>query len=324
MLRFFAAFYVFVFHINIRTKVDLFPELNTSISNGAIGMSIFFTLSGFVLMYNYYGNITKNYFRKRIARIYPAYIFCGLITLPFLINSNDFPVVITSISLYVLSLQAWFYQAFSIWNFGGTWSISVEMFFYAMFPLLLNYINDKNVIPLLVLSYISTSIIIPVSLQLSDEILFPVYYSNPVYRLPEFIFGMCIAKLFISGVKIKHWQVIITTAIFIYTTTFNNIGYMQNNFIIIPAIGVALLYLSTIDIPKNKITSSLIYLGEISYSFYLMQMPIMMYLDKYKDSFFRQNGLLSWGLVLLINLGLAIICYSFIEKRSYFRKMIIR
>ncbi len=66
ILRFIAAFYVFIFHINMRVPVNFGELLNKTISNGVIGMSIFFMLSGFVLTYNYYGSLSKNYFRKRV------------------------------------------------------------------------------------------------------------------------------------------------------------------------------------------------------------------------------------------------------------------
>ena len=49
ILRFIAAFYVFIFHINMRVPVNFGELINKTISNGVIGMSIFFMLSGFVL-----------------------------------------------------------------------------------------------------------------------------------------------------------------------------------------------------------------------------------------------------------------------------------
>lgn len=215
--RFVAAFYVFIFHANLRAPIDLGGYFNGVVSNGAIGMSLFFVLSGFVLTYNYHSGVTKDYLIKRIKRIYPAYIFTGLITLPLLFLVDGHFVVgkiIASIVLYVFSIQAWFYQAFNVWNFGGTWSVSVEMFFYIMFPTLLILLRRNNTINILLLSYLATSIIIPVSELIGGHLLFPVYYSNPIYRFPEFIFGMACAKLMLDGFRIKFYFFVGAVSIF--------------------------------------------------------------------------------------------------------------
>ena len=48
-LRFVAAFYVFLFHIHIRMPLTENTFLAGIIGQGAIGMTIFFVLSGFIL-----------------------------------------------------------------------------------------------------------------------------------------------------------------------------------------------------------------------------------------------------------------------------------
>ncbi len=138
ILRFIAAFYVFIFHINMRVPVNFGELINKTISNGVIGMSIFFMLSGFVLTYNYYGSLSNNYFRKRIARIFPAYLFCGLLTLPFLLSSDaSFLKMIASIFLFVTGMQSWIYQTFDFWNFSGIFGQYQWNCFYALFPFLI-------------------------------------------------------------------------------------------------------------------------------------------------------------------------------------------
>ncbi|HFT5251501.1 TPA: acyltransferase family protein, partial [Escherichia coli] len=136
IFRFVTAFYVFLFHCNLRYKADISDWLQSVINNGAIGMSFFFVLSGFVMAWASRNGIKENYYRSRIARIFPAYLAMGLITAPFLFEYN-----ITQITTYVLlfltTAQSWFPDSFSQWNFGGSWSVSTEMFFYLVFPFLL-------------------------------------------------------------------------------------------------------------------------------------------------------------------------------------------
>lgn len=75
IFRFVVAFYVFIFHCNIRYSVDFRVYLGNGINelilkfikNGAVGMSFFFVLSGFVLAYASRNGLRKDYFRARIA-----------------------------------------------------------------------------------------------------------------------------------------------------------------------------------------------------------------------------------------------------------------
>lgn len=85
-LRFVAAFYVFLFHIHIRWPLANDPFLNNILGQGAIGMSLFFMLSGFVLAYRYADGRTslKDYLTNRFARIYPIYVAAALVTVPWI------------------------------------------------------------------------------------------------------------------------------------------------------------------------------------------------------------------------------------------------
>ena len=310
ILRFIAAFYVFIFHINMRVPVNFGELINKTISNGVIGMSIFFMLSGFVLTYNYYGSMSNNYFRKRIARIFPAYLFCGLLTLPFLLSSDaSFLKMIASIFLFVTGMQSWIYQTFDFWNFSGTWSISVELFFYALFPFLIKNINKNNVIYVLLFSYLSSALLIPLSDIIQGPVVWSVYYATPIYRLPEFVVGVCIAILFLNGYRVNHYTWLLSILLFLYATTQQNNNSMGVNYLTIPAISIMLLHLAKINIKNNIVNRAIIYFGDISYSFYLMQLPILYYLDHNKNSFILNYGLFSWFVLFVINTAMASLSY---------------
>lgn len=324
ILRFFAAFYVFIFHINMRAPVDFGSHLNKTISNGAIGMSIFFMLSGFVLTYNYYDSQLLDYFKKRIARIYPAYLCCGIISLPFLFTDNlTSGQIISCLVLYLVCMQAWIYQSFSLWNFGGTWSVSVEMFFYSLFPYILKIINKDNLIFITLFAYGFSAVLVPISLIIGGPTVGSVYYATPIFRLPEFIVGICAAMYFINGKRINNITFYISVAMFFYATTLSDVN-MDTNYLIIPTLALIICYLGNLEITKNILTSCLIYLGDISYSFYLMQLPLLMYLDRNPDTFLRTHGIASWILVFLLNLAMAMLCWHFIEKNSILRSFFLR
>lgn len=324
IFRFIAAFYVFVFHVDMRIPVEMHPFVKGVIGNGAIGMSFFFVLSGFILTYNYNKGVSDNYYRKRIARIFPAYIFCGLITLPILLigtESDTMGIIksLTSVLLYSTATQAWFYPAFSQWQFGGTWSVSVEMFFYALFPLLLGISNTKNLNKLAIIAFIATSSIIPVSLLYTDGLMFTVYYATPIFRLPEFVMGIVAAKYMMNGVRFGHVSFFISVCVILFLSTINNIGFMQYNVILVPCICVILIYLS--NIKSRAILKPLIHLGEISYSFYLMQVAGFMILDHIHPDIIYKAGIIGWVAMFVIFTLMAQLSYSLFEKRNSFAKL---
>lgn len=52
-LRFVAAFYVFLFHVQLRAPIAENTCIVAFLSQGAVGMAIFFMLSGFILTHRY-------------------------------------------------------------------------------------------------------------------------------------------------------------------------------------------------------------------------------------------------------------------------------
>lgn len=145
--RFIAAFYVFLFHVEIR--VPLFGEgiMGDFMREGAVGMTMFFVLSGFILSYAYQkAEIDiRQFFWNRFARVYPIYLLAALLALPWLyiemrgesVSGGIWQAIIIAMTLLVFGLflvQAWLPQTFSFWNNSASWSISNEAFFYSVFP----------------------------------------------------------------------------------------------------------------------------------------------------------------------------------------------
>jgi peptidoglycan/LPS O-acetylase OafA/YrhL len=74
-LRFFAALHVVCFHFLAFKIVSGERWLGQISSIGYVGVSFFFVLSGFILVYTYAGRDipARDFWRARFARIYPAF-----------------------------------------------------------------------------------------------------------------------------------------------------------------------------------------------------------------------------------------------------------
>lgn len=84
-LRFFAAFAVFSYHF-LQYGVGGRPQwLRTLVGSGYLGVTLFFILSGFILVYVYHDTdltrpeTRREFFVHRIARIYPVYLLAWLL-----------------------------------------------------------------------------------------------------------------------------------------------------------------------------------------------------------------------------------------------------
>ena len=110
----------------------------------AIYNSYFFILSGFVMVvaYGQKKDLNKTlFFKNRLARIYPLYILATILMILFFVLAK-IGVDATVVILNIFMLQAWIPSMATAVN-AQTWSISVECFFYLLFPFLLQSVYKK-------------------------------------------------------------------------------------------------------------------------------------------------------------------------------------
>ena len=229
-IRFFAALWVALFHLQ---AMHAFTFTNTALARlasiGYSGVSFFFVLSGFILVYTYSGRTIRlrDFWQARFARIYPAFAFVLLITAPSFLfvcarmRAHDPHLFLPewawtafhlpiAIPLCLTLLESWLPQTALAWNMPA-WSLSVEAFFYLLFPLLLARLNRLSR-PLLfailpagclltlcaTLAYLHLQPLAPGDDPFKDLRLWTnVLKFNPLVRLPEFLIGMATGLLFL-------------------------------------------------------------------------------------------------------------------------------
>lgn len=320
-LRFVAAFYVFLFHIHIRWPISSHFFAKNVLDQGAIGMSLFFMLSGFVLAYRYADEraTIKYYLINRFARIYPIYAVAALVTLPWLgINyvGNSLIDAIKCISQIMLLLvsnifliQAWFPQYFGFWNDGGSWSISVEAFCYILLPFLLPSLSKFSMKRLFLIGAVCwfLAVLPGLSAAMFSSPTNVVYYSMPIFRLPEFLIGTCTYLAIRLGFACR-WGASLQVAILVVFLLYLGAAgaamplYVGHNWIALPVIAFIIFSLSN---GKGLVAAILtsrafVWLGKISYCFYSFQSLIILLLISHHDKLIQAVPALSNNKLLAI------------------------
>lgn len=176
---------------------------------GVVAVSFFFMISGFVLTWTHRdGDRPRAFYQRRFARIAPVYWLTLVITLPVFIAVSPDGLGETLLHALpsVIGIQTWFpdHKVFYGGNSPG-WSISVEVFFYALFPLLMLLPARVwcarwwwAVLPALVL-------LIPLTIRLSgpsSDTTHALQHVYPVLRLPEFVAGIVLAHHVRAGRRV--------------------------------------------------------------------------------------------------------------------------
>lgn len=330
-LRFVAAFYVFLFHIQIRTPFVENEFAIAFLSQGAVGMTIFFMLSGYILTHRYTGKhfSDRDFVVSRFARIYPVYIVSFVLAVPMLyFQFDDLRFGIWSalaqigviIFCVLFMIQAWFPMLFSYVNNSASWSLSVEAFFYSTFLLIHRRIAGLRVRHQATLVFMlwTVSVVTAIAYYAFENRPQPglmIFYAMPIFRLSEFMIGMCIYHIVKRNLNARLYASrlapILLAFSIVYLATFGPLLpiYIGHNWIIIPLVATVLVALSQ-EVPsrgKAMFSSGLmVYLGKISYCFYCFQFHVLAALTFLMPDYKNQGVT-----YFLLCLGVLLICSSF-------------
>lgn len=338
--RFIAALGIVFFHYYSLHYPFNIPFIQKFVHFSYIFVTYFFLLSGFILVVSRKTpkiNI-KSYVYGRIGRIYPVYVFSMLLTIGLLIikTNHSTQLDINQLLLEIFMIHAWIpIYAGGAYNYPD-WSLSVEIFFYASFPLLLNLITNistpKKII-LAFLVYFASLFVTNYCLRQNYSELFIYYF--PLLHLSSFIIGMIgamIFKKYYTFLLLKKTLIhtaslgaFIVLAIFISTDNPFVLSYSRNT-LLAPFF---LLVIYSLALSKGFLTTLFtktifIYLGEISYSIYILQCPIMILLkDVIGETFNIGNGKIHQLLYLPALLIFSALTYKYIEvpSRTFFKKL---
>lgn len=203
--RFVAAIIIVIYHYRYASAAQSIEFVHWPIFNGVQMVTFFFVLSGFVNYLAYGGKPgSKNAFNlprftaSRIARVYPLYFFAFIIALFAFSAAGQMPSV-TVFLLHLTTMQAWVPEYAQTLNF-VTWTISVDIFLYAIFPPVLYWMHKTStqfstVVVVNIMLYVVTQIILSGVLSQADYPGEPSTAHNlthnfPLFHLSSFCLGM--------------------------------------------------------------------------------------------------------------------------------------
>jgi peptidoglycan/LPS O-acetylase OafA/YrhL len=317
---------------------------------GYLGVDFFFVLSGFIIAYVHQRDAAAlsarsvlHFYGLRLARMYPVHLLtlCGLAVIVFAggrvgftpTHPDDFRAIDFVYNL--LLVQSWGVADDIHWNFPA-WSISCEWFVYLLFPLLalgLNRIASTRQALFWLGAEIAVFVLAYIFFFLGDlDLQFDGGHFSQfaLARVSlEFTAGaLCYTLTNFIDMRAWPWTAVVFAAI---------LGAIMlsdtpaRDLAIVAVFALAILAGS---VPSNLITGvlslpALVYLGEISYSLYMVHVPIRMTLGKILEPRIAAASMpLAWAMGIafcLVTFAAAAASYHIVEvpARRWLRRQVL-
>ena len=249
-------------------------------------VDLFFVLSGFVL----YPQLKKVYINRKNIKIF--YIRRWIRTLPiFFIALISFSIIFHKFDSDTLKYLFFIQKVFPNFLLSDymivAWSLSVEEWFYLIFPIFLILFNRINIIKIFIFFLILIYVLKFISLINFSDANF--YRTGTFLRLDAILFGALVAHYYEIIKKMKYTNIILFSLLFVYFYFQNfflqNIGSVQ--FIYVILLQLISIFSIIFFINQNEIISHK-YLNKIfkllanqTYSVYLFHFIFIYFIKVY-------------------------------------------
>ena len=327
-LRFIFAIMVFLAHCYV---IDSWFDIHF-FKEGFVGVSFFFVLSGFIIAYNYQRKLGEKKITKRtfwvarIARIYPLHwltLFIAAIIGNYAIESGIMDWCKHFFASLVL-INAYIPQDNYFFSFNSpSWSLCCEQLFYICFPFLVPL--TKNYRKLLCIFLICAILVVTGMYFTPVESIKGFWYVNPVTRLPDFMVGILLFRLydylkdknitFLKGSIIELASIVLFLVFYLYAAEIPKV-YRYSCYYWLP-VAIILISFSLQKGVVSRLLSNRFLLigGEISYSFYLIHLLVLLpYAEWQKGSDFHIAWYISIPILFCIIVLLSLLSYYYFEK----------
>jgi peptidoglycan/LPS O-acetylase OafA/YrhL len=285
-LRFFAAFWVVLFHYWPNLQAAPAPLL---VDKGYLGVELFFILSGFILCHVYRTSVEERRFRygsflwARLARVYPLHLatlvglglVAGAATVAgFAVDQNILSW--EALPANLLLVQAWGFAPVAGWNH-PSWSISAEWFAYLTFPAFAwaaLKLKDRPRVAVLAAIAFLAGLYLAFEAATGKSLTQATIHWGALRIVPCFAYGCALHALWRgtkgSGRAVAAAGALVSGALVL---VFAALGVHDS--VTVAALGGVIFFLARLAESGSKAfgNPSLVYLGEISYSVYMICVP---------------------------------------------------
>lgn len=347
--RFLAILVVLFFHGGggVYLRAINFPAISPILLSATTSVTYLYVLSGFVMsLVNYRPGEkfdTGKYWTARFVRLYPLYLISFLLVCYYYLDSiAQIKPQKTLANIFVL--QAWIPQYAQSFNY-ASWSMTVEFFFYALFPFFTLWAYRQSTKKL-----IWVSIIVWTISQMIHNALWVGYfpeYENflvyfPLFHLSSFILGAVggiwylregrehvhkpgtILLVFAGGVLLACAYIVFSSAI---TKFPHDLQLMTGTLAPVLTIIIVALAMDKSRLSSILNNSVLVNLGETSYGLYILHVPVVWIYQRALENSSLADPQLIFDytfLPLMIALGLLIHFYIDQPLRSWLKKILQR
>jgi len=329
-IRFFAAFYVVVFHTRVGQLLydHGHHAAGNFFFNGFLAVPLFFLLSGFILAYTYEGQIEepgdrRRFWEARFSRIWPVYaVSLVMASIP------GFTIPPPATALATLSMvQAW--NPFDIgmagaWNL-VCWTLSVEAVFYIVFPWFQTWLEERSSRSQLIT--IAGMLLLCVAINSASRTLGYKPYGAwkwiplPLPHLPEFFTGVGLGNYYLRrlarnpGTTILPGKGLWTYASLLATIALLCCPASRWTGIIVIAFTALLFGLAAEKTLLSRFLSTRAMLlgGGISYSIYLVQMPVKNWVLLITARMHLNSEALRFLITATVLIGISLILFKAVE-----------
>jgi peptidoglycan/LPS O-acetylase OafA/YrhL len=291
------------------------------VQNGNTAVIFFFVLSGFVMVLAYGNKKTsaKKFYFKRFSRLYPLYII-ALILMIFL---NYFLGRNISINeegnniYYMLGIQSWFYGNETVAN-PPAWSLSVEYFFYILFPfILVLFKNRYRIMFLLTVLIWCLTLCLFILTHDFENYTIDFYNFHPLYHISTFFIGIIAGLFWLNNKKYSKNTVkmILLLILVLFVVIPLPLFHNSHNPILSPLFALLIYFIASYEFSKKiRFYNFFNHLGSLSYGIYILHWPLnIIYCYLFSERYVLDPTIHFYGFMLFL-LVISYLMLTFIEN----------